>query len=150
MKKSPREQRGQARVKLPERYQVEMQLMSLDQMVREDDFVRTVVGYVETLDLSELYAKISVTPHSVGRDAIDPRILFALWLFATLEGISSARKLDRLTTRDVAYMWICGGVSVNYHTLSDFRKDHGELLERILTDSVAVLHHQGLIQLESM
>lgn len=148
--KPPQEQRGQARVKLPERYQVEMQLMSLDQMVREDDFVRTVVRYVDTLDLSDLYASINAKTGTVGRDAIDPRILFSLWLFATLEGINSARKLDRLTTRDVAYMWICGGVSVNYHRLADFRKDHGELLERILTDSVAVLHHQGLIQLETI
>lgn len=127
-----------------------MRCLALDQMVRKDDFVRTVVGYVDSLDLSELYSKINATAGGRGRDAIDPRILFALWLFATLEGISSARKLDQLTTRDIAYMWICGGVSVNYHTLADFRRDHGELLERILTDSIAVLHHQGLIQLESI
>ncbi len=149
-KKSPREQRGRARVKLAGRNQVEMQLMSLDQMIREDDMVRTVVRYVDTLDLSELYAKINATHDSAGRNAIDPRILFALWLFATLEGVGSARKLDTLTTRDVAYRWICGRVSVNYHTLADFRTEHSELLEQVLTDSVAVLHHHGLIQLESI
>jgi len=150
MNRHPRQQRGQARVKLPERYQVEMQLMSLDQMVRQDDLVRTVVSYADSIDLSSLYAKISATTDKAGRDAIDPRILFALWLFATLEGISSARRIAALTTRDVAYMWICGGVSVNHHTLSDFRKDNGELLESVLTDSIAVLHRQGLVQLQTI
>jgi transposase len=150
MKKSKRAQRGNARVKLPERYQVEMQLMSLDEMVRDDSLVRTVVKYVDSLDLSELYHPIKATSDNVGRDRIDPRILFSLWLFATLEGINSGRKIAQLTGRDVAYMWICGGVSVNYHTICDFRKDHAELVERILTDSIAVLHHQDLVKLETL
>jgi len=150
MNKTPRQQRGQARVKLPERHQVEMQLMSLDQMVRDDDLVRTVVKYAESIDLSDLYDQIDATTDNVGRDAIDPRILFSLWLFATLEGINSARRIATLTTRDVAYMWICGGVSVNYHTLSDFRKDNAKLLDNILTDSIAVLHRQGLVQLQTI
>jgi IS5 family transposase len=37
---------------------------------------------------------------------------------------------------------------MNYHTLSDFRTQHGELLDRLLTDSVAVLMHEGLVTLE--
>ena len=53
-------------------------------MIREDHPVRIVVSYVETVDLSELYADIKATKDGVGRDAIDPRILFSLWLFATL------------------------------------------------------------------
>lgn len=150
MKKSKRAQRGNARVKLPERHQVEMQLMSLDEMVRSDAFVRTVVKYVDSLDLSELYDRVKATVDHVGRDRIDPRILFSLWLFATLEGINSGRKIAELTERDVAYMWICGGVSVNYHTVCDFRKDHGELVERILTDSIAVLHQHDLVKLETL
>ena len=149
-KKSPREQRGQARVKLPERHQVEMQLMSFDQMIRSDHLVRTVVQYADTLDFSELYAEMKATTDNVGRDGIDPRMLFSLWLFATLEGENSARKIADLTTRDLAYMWICGGVSVNYHTLSDFRAKHSELLEKVLTDSIAVLHYHDLIKLETI
>jgi transposase len=106
--------------------------------------------YVEALDLSPLYQAIKATEDHVGRPPIDPRILFALWLFATLEGVTSARRLAELCTRDIPYLWICGGVSVNHHTLSDFRTDHGDLLERVLTDSIAVLLHQGLITLETV
>lgn len=150
MKKTTQQQRGEARTKVPERSQVEMQFLSLDQWLDQDHRVRIVWQYVESLDLTELYQSIKATHHSAGRDAIDPRILFALWLFATIEGLSSARRIDELTRRDIAYMWICGGVSVNYHRLSDFRTQYGELLERTMTDSIAVLIHQGLVELKTV
>jgi transposase len=150
MSKSTRQQRGEARTKTPERSQVEMQFLSLDQWLDSDHRVRVIWQYVESLDLTELYQSIKATQHHVGRDAIDPRILFALWLFATIEGQSSARRIDELTRRDIAYLWICGGVSVNYHRLSDFRAQHGDLLERIMTGSIAVLIHQGLIDLKTV
>lgn len=49
----------------------------------------------------------------------------SVWLYATLEGVGSARLLDRLCKSDAAYLWLLGGVSVNYHTLSDFRSEAG-------------------------
>lgn len=150
MSKSIQQQRGNARSKMPERRQVEMQFLSLDHWLDKDHRVRSIWGYVESLDLSELYESIKATRDNVGRDPIDPRILFALWLFATIEGTTSARRIADLTTRDIPYMWICGGVSVNYHRLSDFRTEHSDLLERILTDSIAVLIHQDLIDLKTV
>jgi transposase len=104
--------------------------------------------YVEGLDLSRVYQQIKAVEGRAGREAIDPKILMALWLYATLEGIGSARQLDRLCQAHVAYQWICGGVSVNYHTLADFRTDHVDLLDRMLTASVATLMHQGLVTLQ--
>lgn len=150
MNKTPREQRGQARVKTPQRSQVEMQFLSLDQWLDKDHRARIVWQYAESIDLSELYDRVKATSSNVGRDAIDPRILFALWLLATIEGFTSARRLADLTTRDIPYMWICGGVSVNYHRLSDFRVDHGDLLEQIMIDSIGVLLHQDLVTLETV
>lgn len=144
------QQRGDARTQLPQRRQIEMQFLSLDQWLDAEHRVRSVWQYAESLDLSEFYASIKATRDKPGRDPIDPRILFALWLFASIEGITSARQLEELTKRDIAYLWICGGVSVNYHRLSDFRGDHGEALQRILTDSIAVLLHQGLITLQTV
>ena len=83
-----------------------------------------------------------------GRDAVDPKILLTLWMFAAIEGISSARQIDRLCQRDLAYMWICGGVGVNHHLLSDFYAAQGEFLDELLTDTIATLLHQGLVTLE--
>jgi len=144
------EQRGGARVQLPQRHQAEMFGRSLDQLIREDHLVRTVVTYCESLDLSELYADIKATRENLGRTPIDPRILFELWLFATLEGENSGRRINELCKRDLAYMWICGEVSVNYHTICDFRTQHSTLLQRILTDSITLLHLNGLVKLETI
>ena len=150
MSQSKNAQRGTARTNRPQRDQVEMQFFALDQLLDQDHRFRIVWDYVESLDLSELYESIQAVQGKVGRNAVDPQILFALWMTATMEGISSARKLAELTTRDIPYMWICGGVSVNYHLLSDFRVAHGELLERLMIDSIAVLMHQNLVTLESV
>ncbi|QDT04936.1 hypothetical protein K227x_33340 [Rubripirellula lacrimiformis] len=144
------QQRGQARTNRPERTQVEMQFFSLDQLVASDHRIRLVWQYCESLDLSSLYTRIQSRQGKAGRNSIDPRILFALWFYATLEGISSARRVAELTTRDFHYMWICGKVSVNYHTLSDFRSENSELLEKLLADSIAALLNQKLITLETI
>ncbi len=119
----------------------------MDQMLPVEHTARQVWAYVESLDLSELYRQIRAVEGHVGRDPIDPKILVALWLFATIDGVSSARRLDRLCTEHIAYLWLCGGVSVNYHTLSNFRVQHVEILDRLLTQSVTALLHQGLIEL---
>ena len=136
---------GAPRVQRPQRLQVRMQTCSLDAMLGEDHQARVVWEYVEGLDLSSLYAPIRSVEGRAGRDAIDPRILMALWLYATLDGVGAARELDRLCDDHVAYQWICGGVSVNYHTLSDFRTANVELLDHLLTKSVAGLMIEGLV-----
>jgi len=136
---------GAARVQRPDRRQMRMQMYCLEAMLAEDHQARVVWEYVEGLDLACLYDSIRAVEGRAGRDAIDPRILMALWLYATLDGVGSARELGRLCEDHVAYQWICGGVSVNYHTLSDFRTANVELLDRLLTRGVAGLMHEGLV-----
>jgi transposase len=136
------------RVQRPERQQMVMQAQALDELLAEDHQARLVWQYVEGLDLGRLYGQIRAVEGRAGRDAIDPKILMALWLYATLEGVGSARQLDRFCRDHVAYRWICGGVTVNYHTLSDFRTEHVEVLDELLTASVAGLMHQGLVTLK--
>ena len=93
--------------------------------------------YVEGLDLTRLYQRIAAVEGHVGRSPTDPKILMALWLYATLDAVGSARQLDRLCRDHVAYQWIAGGVSLNYHTLADFRTAHTELLDELLSASTA-------------
>ncbi|MGH9581170.1 MAG: transposase, partial [Terriglobales bacterium] len=75
-------------------------------------------------------------------------ILFALWLYATLEGVGSGREVARLSREHDAYRWICGSVSVNYHALNDFRAHNDALMDELLTDNVAALAAVGAISLE--
>jgi len=140
--------RGVPRVKRPVRDQIEFRDMCLDELVPSDHPVRAVWTFVMAQDLSSLYDQIAAVEGEVGRDAIDPRILMALWLFATVEGVGSAREIERRTTRDNPFKWICGGVSVNHTRLSQFRTGSSELLDDVLTNSVAVLMQQNLVSLK--
>ena len=136
-----------ARLRKPNRRQVELRPVDLESTLSEDHRARVVWAFVEELDLMELYGEIGSVEGGPGRPATDPRVFMALWLFATLEGVGSARALARLCKRDDAYRWICGGVPVNYHTLADFRVAHEEVLDRLLTESAAALMAEGLVEL---
>ena len=136
------------RVLVPQRNQIELRPVDLEATLVAEHPARSVWAFVERLDLSALYAEIGSVEGRAGRAAIDPRILMALWLYATVDGVGSAREIERLTQAHDAYRWICGGVNVNHHTLSDFRCACVEILDQLLTHSVAVLLEQGLVKLE--
>jgi transposase len=139
---------GAPRVLTAQRDQIALRPVDLEATVGPEHAVRNVWAFVERLDLSALYAEIGSVEGGAGRSAIDPQILMALWLYATVDGVGSAREIERLTEAHDAYRWICGGVNVNHHTLSDFRCARVELLDELLTDSVAVLVDKGLVKLE--
>ena len=58
--------------------------------------------------------------------------------------------LDRLCESDLAYRWLCGGVALNHHGLSDFRVDHAEVLDRLLSESLAALLAEGVVKLDEV
>lgn len=138
---------GTPRIQLAVRNQVELLMTDLEGLIAPEHQVRIVWAFAEAQDLSVLYGMIEARGSNPGRAAIDPRIMLALWLNATLDGVGSSRELERRCEEDMAYKWICGGVSVNYHTLSDFRTAHPELLDALLTSNVAALLSEGLVDL---
>lgn len=138
---------GEARVKRPDRRQSILRPQVIDQLIPPEHRARAIVKFVEQMDLSAFYAPIKSRGDEPGRPATDPAMLIALWLFATSEGIGSGRQLERLCDRDDAYRWICGGVQVNYHTLTDFRVMHGAAIDDLMTQALGVLMHQGLVRL---
>lgn len=138
------------RLETVERDQVEFQQSSLNELLSADHVARQVWDYVEGLDLGVLYGRVRTTVQSTGRPAIDPAILMSLWLYATLDGVGSARLLDRLCKSEAAYRWLCGKVSVNYHTLSDFRSDAGPLLDDLLSRSMVGLIVSGLVEVRTV
>ena len=136
------------RLREANRTQVCLRPVDLESLLPEDHRARIVWAYVEGLDLTPLYERIQAVEGEAGRSATDPKILLALWLYATLETVGAARALNRLCTAHLAYQWLCGGVSMNYHTLADFRTAHGAFLDTLLTQGVAALMAEGLVELE--
>ena len=139
--------RGRPRLRTANRQQVVFRAAPLDALIPHDHPARVVWDYVEGLDISSLYDRIRSVERGPGRDAIDPKILLAVWLYATVEGVGSARKLDELCREHAAFQWIAGDVSTNYHTLADFRTGHVELLDGLLTKGVAALVAEELVDL---
>ena len=133
------------RLRKPDRRQALLQPCVLDELLADDHPARTIWSVVGRLDLSRFEARIAARGGDPGRAATDPRLLVALWLYAYTRGVGSGRELERLCGCQDAYRWLCGGVSVNYHTLNDFRVDHAQALDELFTQVVMRLVHKGLV-----
>jgi len=134
------------RLRQPNRSQTVLRAECPEDLVPENHPVRVIWTVTGRLDLSAFYTSIRALEGQAGRDATDPRLLVALWLYAATQGVGSARELARLCQEHRAYVWLCGGVSVNYHSLSDFRVGHGPALDALLTQVLAVLLEKELVQ----
>src|SRR5581483_4247916 len=145
-----REWAGSPRLREPARDQVELRAVDLEALLPAEHPARVIWAYVLKLDLSALEQAVRARSHGPGQPAPSPRLLLALWLYATSQGIGSARALARLCESHDAYRWLCGGVSLNYHGLSDFRAAHPELLDRLLIENVASLSLAGVINLDEV
>jgi transposase len=127
-----------------------LRCLALDELLPPDHPARLAWAFAAGLDRAPLYAAIKAVEGHPGNTPIDPRLRFALWLYATIDGVGSARQVARLCDDHAAYRWLSGGVSVHHHTLADFRVAHGDLLDDRLTESVAVLLDQGLVTLATV
>lgn len=140
--------RWQARVNVAVRNQLEMMARDLDSLIPADHPVRAIWALVCRLDLSAFYAPIKAVLGSPGHPATDPRVLVALWLYACVEGIGSARELDRVCREHDAFRWLRGGVPLNYHLLADFRVQHGGALNDLMSQVLAAMMAEGLVTLK--
>lgn len=138
---------GEARVKRANRSQSVLDAVCIDDLIPSSHRARAFWALLEKLDLSSFYEPIRAREGEAGRPALDPRMLCCLWLYATSEGIGSARHLSRLCERDAPYRWICGGVRVGSHTLSDFRVGNEQALDTLLSELLAVLMRRGVVRL---
>jgi len=114
-----------------------------------DHLARQIWTTVEGLDLTEFYVDIQVEDGTPGAPATDPLLLVAVWVYATSQGETCARAVADLCVNHVAYIWLCGGVSLNYHTLSDFLTRYGAALDQLMTQVVQRMRDAGLIEFDA-
>jgi transposase len=132
----------------PCRTQVEMNFFCLDDRISHDHKARAVWDFVQELDTSILYEMVESTKGAPGRMATSPQVFLALWLYAITEGTVSARRIERECQENDAYRWIAGGVGVNRNNLSNFRNKHFTTFHVLLTESLAVMVKNGVLQEE--
>jgi transposase len=144
--KGEEESQGPVRLRRPQRQQLALVPQCIDDLVAPDHGVRMATAVVERLEVGKFCQPIKAREGMVGRDATDPRLLIALWLYGCIRGIGSARELARRCEESTPFLWLCGGVSVNHRLLSDFRTDHGEALDELFTQVIATLVEKGLVK----
>jgi transposase len=138
---------AEARVMRPIRDQIEWAPRSLESLLPSDHSARAIWAVLERLNLAPFYASIKAVLGHPGHPATDSQVLLALWLYATAEGVGSARQLDRLCDEHDGYRWLRGGVPVNYHMLSDFRVANHKAMDELLTEILASMMVDGLLTL---
>lgn len=134
------------RLREPDRSQMQMIVQSPDELIPQDHQARVIWRVCQAQDWSAFCQPIKARQGVCGRDSTSPALLAALWLYATVRGVGSARELARLCKESKAYQWLCGGVSLNHHTLSDFRVDHGDALDELFTRMIAMLVEKKLVK----
>jgi transposase len=137
---------SRVRLRKPDRLQVMMRMESGDELIAQSHQARVIWSVVLNLDVAAFCEPIKARDGVCGRDATDPRLLISLWLYAATRGVGSARELARLCTESRPYQWLCGGVSLNHHTLSDFRVGHAKALDELFTQVIASLVDKGLVK----
>ena len=134
----------------PDRAQLRWEMVDLDSQLPDDHRARAVWAFVQGLDLGELYDQIKARDDVAGRPATDPQVVLAVWLYATMEGIGSARAIDRLCQQHAAYRWLCGGAPINHDLLAEFRREKAATLDRLLSQSLTGLIAEKLVTLEEL
>jgi transposase len=134
------------RLRQPDRSQVEMIVQCPDDLIPQNHPARVIWEVCSAQDLSSFCEPIKARDGMAGRDSTSPTLLLALWLYASTRGVGSAREVARLCKESKPYQWLCGKVSVNHHMLSDFRVDHGQALDGLLTRMIATLVSKNLVK----
>lgn len=123
---------------------LQIQMRSMEECVSKDNPVRFLDAFVEQLELPKLgFVVCEVKPE--GRPAFNPKVFLKLYLYGYLNGVRSSRKLEKETIRNVEVHWLLGGLTPNYHSIADFRKQNPKALKATFKLFVLFLKDADLI-----
>jgi transposase len=109
----------------------------LDDYVAEDNPVRAIEVFVESLNLGKLGFE-GVEPEATGRPAYHPAVLLKIYIYGYLNRIQSSRRLERETQRNVELIWLTGKLMPDFKTIADFRKDNGPAIRAVCREFIVV------------
>lgn len=101
----------------------QIQMISLDSLIDQKSEARIIDAFIDTLDMEKLGFKYAV-PAKEGRPAYNPRHLLKLYVYGSQNDIRSSRKLQKACQVNLEVMWLMNGVTPDFRTISDFRKDN--------------------------
>ena len=118
----------------------------LDDYVSEENPVRVIDVFVETLDLEALGFE-GVVPETTGRPAYHPGLMLKIYVYGYINQIASSRRLEREAQRNVEMMWLTGRLAPDFKTIADFRKDNGPAIRAACRQFIALCRRLDLFTL---
>ncbi len=101
----------------------------IEDYVSQNNTVRAIDAYVDSLDLHQLVFKNTQSIIRAGQPVYAPSALLKLYLYGCLQGIRSSRKLEREICHNLDVMWLIEGLQPTYKTIADFRKENSGALK---------------------
>ena len=127
----------------------QMTIASLESSISADNPIRFIDAFVEHIDLKALDFTVQ-TLKTEGRPSFDTKIFLKLYLYGYLNGLRSSRKLEKESIRNIELQWLLFGLTPNYHSISDFRKDNASGLKKLFKVFVSFLKDADLIAGETI
>lgn len=125
------------------RHQITLFPDSIDEYVGEENSVRVIDTYVDSLDLNEL-GITKATPKDTGRPPYSPQDMLKLYIYGYMNRIRSSRRLETETKRNIEVMWLLKKLSPDHKTIARFRSDNAKSLKKIFRDFVKLCIGLGL------
>jgi transposase len=117
----------------------------IEDYVGEDNTVRAIDAYVETLDLDALGFRNAGGCLAPGQPAFPPGALLKLYIFGYINRVHSSRRLARECRRNLEAIWLVEGLAPGYRTIAEFRKINGPALKAACKDFVALCKELDLL-----
>ena len=116
------------------RYQATLFPEQLDDYITEDNSVRVIDTFVDSLKLKKL--GFEAKPTNKGRPGYDPALMLKLYVYGYLNRVQSSRRLEREAQRNVELMWLLRRLAPDFKTIADFRKDNGDAIKKVCAQFV--------------
>jgi transposase len=96
---------------------------ALDDFIAQENPVRFIDAYIDSLDLQGLSFRHALLQET-GRPPYHPGDLLKLYLYGYLNRIRSSRMLERESHRNLEVMWLIKRLTPDFKTIADFRRDN--------------------------
>ena len=117
--------------------------ISMDIAIAEDNEVRIIDFFIDSLDIEEM--GFSIDHGENGRPAYHPKDMLKLYLYGYLNSVRSSRKLEKETQRNIEVMWLLKGLSPDHNTISNFRRDNPKGIKKVFRSTVELAKNFDLI-----
>ena len=127
-----------------DRFQMNLLPPVIEEYVGPNDPVRAYDAIIEAMDIDQL--GLFIDSSQVGNPAYDPRSMLKLLVYGYSYGWRSSRKLERACHHNLSFIWLTGGLKPDHKTIANFRKNHQEVVAKVLKQTARLCIKLNLIE----